>query len=103
MFMQISLTDWRAMRRNSLRGFASVRIGGLLVRDISVHNSHGKRWASLPSKPLINGEGVAKRTDAGKIQYVPILEWSRRELSDEFSEAVIEALEREHPGSTSAD
>lgn len=101
--MQISLTDWREMRRNSLRGFASVRIGGLLVRDIAVHNSHGKRWVSLPSKPIINSDGVARRQDNGKIQYAPILEWSRRELQDEFSEAVIEALEREHPGSTAAD
>ena len=101
--MQISLTDWREMRRNSLRGFASVRIGDLLVRDIAVHNSHGKRWASLPSKPIVNSDGVARRMDNGKIQYAAILEWSRRELQDEFSEAVIEALEREHPGSTAAD
>ncbi len=101
--MQISLTEWREMRRNSLRGFATVRIGGLVVRDITVHNSHGKRWASFPSKPLLTPDGAARRDDAGKIKYVPVLEWSRRELSDEFSEAVIEALEREHPGSTAAD
>lgn len=101
--MQISLTDWREMKRNSLRGFASVRIGGLLIRDIAIHTSHGKRWASLPSKPLIGTDGTAKRQNNGKIAYTPVLEWSRRELQDEFSEAVVEALEREHPGSTSAD
>ena len=101
--MQISLTEWRTMRRNSLRGFATVRIGGLVVRDVAVHNSNGKRWASLPSKPLINADGVAKRLDSGKIQYASIMEWSRRDLQDEFSEAVVEAIEREHPGATAAD
>ena len=101
--MQISLTDWREMRRNSLRGFACIRYADLVIRDIAVHNSHGKRWASLPSKPIINSEGVARRQDNGKIQYANILEWSSRDLQDKFSQAVVEALEREHPGSTAAD
>ena len=101
--MQISLTDWREVKRNSLRGFASVRVGGLIIKDVAVHNSFNKRWAALPSKPIIDRDGQAKRGDNGKVQYVPILEWSRRELSDEFSSSVIEAVEREHPGATEAD
>ena len=88
------------MNRNSLRGFASVRIGGLLVRDVAVHNSNGKRWAQLPSKPMIGSDGVAMKDDRGKTRYVPLLEWSRRELSDDFSASVIEAVEREHPHAT---
>lgn len=101
--MQISLTDWREMKRNSLRGFASVRIGGLLVKDIAVHNSYGKRWAQLPAKPIIDRDGHAKKNDQGKTQYVPVLEWTRRELADDFSNSVVEAIEREHPGATEAD
>lgn len=101
--MQVSLTEWRELRRNSLRGFASVRIGGLVIKDVAVHNANDRRWAQLPAKPMIGPDGVAKKGANGKTMYVPILEWSRRELQDAFSEGVIGAVEREHPGATSGE
>ncbi len=101
--MQVSVSDWREMKRNSLRGFATVRVGGLVIKDVAVHAAYQRRWAALPAKPMIDRDGHVKRGDNGKIQYVPILEWTRRELADEFSNAVIEAVEREHPGATEAD
>lgn len=100
----ISLLRWRAVSRNSLRGFAKVRLGkSLIISDIAVHCSHGKRWAQLPSKPQIDREGLPKRDERGKILYVPILEWTDRLASDRFSQAVIAAIERENPGATEAD
>jgi hypothetical protein len=102
--MQASLLEWRSMPRNSLRGFATVRLGkSLKIKDIPVHCSHGKRWASLPSKPMIGSDGTAQRDERGKIKYVPILEWTNREAQDEFSNAVLEAIEREFPGQTAGD
>jgi len=101
--MQISVTDWREMKRNSLRGFATIRVGGLIIKDVALHTSHGKRWATLPAKPIIDRDGHAKRNDNGKVQYVPTMEWARRELADDFSNSVIEAVEREYPGATAAD
>jgi hypothetical protein len=97
----IALLDWKPIKRNSLRGFAKVRYGSLTVRDVSVHTANGKRWANMPSKPIVGQDGVAQK-DGDKIRYVPILEWTSRDASDKFSEEVIAAVEREYPGSTEA-
>ena len=99
--MPVSLVEWKKLEKNTLRGFAKIRIGkALIVRDVGVHCSNGKRWASLPSKPIVQADGTAKRGDNGKIQYVPILEWGDRETSDNFSEGVIAAIEAQYPGDT---
>lgn len=102
--MPVALTNWRPMQRNSLRGFASVRLGkSLIIEDCPVHTSNGKRWASLPSKPILDKDGTAQKDAAGKIKYAPLLKWADRDASDRFSEAVIAAVERENPGATNAD
>lgn len=99
--LPISLLGWKTMPRNSLRGFAKVRLGkSLIINDVTVHCSHGRRWATLPSKPLVLSNGEVKKEASGKITYVPLLEWTDRESADRFSEAVIAAVEREHPGET---
>ncbi len=102
--MPVTLLEWKSMPRNSLRGFAKIRLGkSLIIRDVSVHCSHGKNWASLPSKPIIDRDGNVKKDQNGKVQYVAILEWENREAADAFSQSVIEAVERQHPGSTAGD
>jgi len=102
--MQVSLLDWKPMQRNSLRGFASVRLGrSLVIKDVTVHCSHGRRWAGLPGKPLLQSDGTAKLGSNGKPTYVPVMEWNTKDAADRFSEAVIEAVEREHPHETEGD
>lgn len=90
------LREFRAFKRNSLRGFATVELpSGLIIKDIPVLESGNGRWAALPSKPQIkDGSPVLKD---GKLQYTPILEWRSRELSDGFSEAVVSLIEDNHP------
>lgn len=96
--MPLALVTFKPLARNTLKGFATVRLGrSLTIKDVSVHLSHGKRWASLPSKPVLDAQGNAKRNDAGKVQYTPILEWSDRDTANRFSEAVCAAVEREYP------
>jgi hypothetical protein len=51
----------------------------------------------LPSKPLVDREGVTLRDLSGKIRYQPLAEWSDRDARDAFSDAVCAAVEREHP------
>lgn len=100
----VSLLSWKSIPKNSLRGFAEVRIGkSLIVSDVSVHCNAGRRWASLPSKPQMGRDGVALKDEGGKIKYVPIIRWSSKEMADAFSEGVIAAVEREHPGETASD
>lgn len=102
--MPVSLLEWKKVEKNTLRGFAKVRMGkALIVRDVSVHASHGKRWASLPSKPVLLADGTQKKdANTGKAVYVPILEWADRDTADSFSEGVIQAVEAQHPGDTGA-
>src|SRR4051794_24645726 len=91
------LTEWRPFTKNTLRGFATVELPkGLTISDISVHLRHGKSWASLPSRPQPKSDGTARRDDAGKIAYAPVLKWRDRGLADRFSDAVVQAVEAEH-------
>jgi hypothetical protein len=99
--MPIALLEWRSVKKNSLRGFAKIRIGkAMVVTDVTVNVSHGRRWASFPAKPIILADGTAKRDDKGKIVYIPLISWTDKETADKFSESVIQAVEREHPGAT---
>lgn len=101
--MPVHLVDWKPLLKGSLRGFAKVRLGrSLLINDVPVLCSNGRVWAGMPGKPLIGGDGTGLRDDKGKQRYMPILEWTSRESSDRFSEAVIAAIQKEH-GSTAFD
>lgn len=96
----ITIVEWKPMARNTLCGFATVRLpNGLTIRDVTVHHANGKAWASLPSKPIVGSDGVAQRDrSTGKIRYSPLLEWPDRPTADRFSAAVIDAVEVQHPG-----
>jgi hypothetical protein len=101
--MPVSILAWKSVKKNSLRGFAEVRIGAALkVVDVAVHASNGKRWAQLPSRPQIDSKtGEIIRKD-GKIQYAPMIQWLDRTTADRFSEAVIAGVEAQSPGDTDA-
>lgn len=95
--MPLALLAFKPMSRNTLRGFADVRLGkALLIKEIPVHVSNGKAWASLPSKPVIK-DGRVATDDKGKVRYVPILEWADKESRDAFSEAVVDAVKADSP------
>ena len=51
---------WREMRRNSLRGFARVEMpSGMILNDVTILVGENGPWASPPSKPQVNRDGVA--------------------------------------------
>ena len=84
---------WRPRRRNTLRGFAVVKIEEmrLAVREVAVHTQNGKAWAQLPSQPWIkNGSLVAG--DDGKTKYSPLFEFDSDKVRAAFSDAVIRAV-----------
>jgi hypothetical protein len=92
------LREFRPLSKNSLRGFATVELpSGLIVKDISLHTSNGKSWASLPAKPHIAKDGSPVMKD-GKAQYLSILQWKDRALADRFSDALVGLVSTEHPG-----
>lgn len=100
----LTLLEWKSVPRNSMRGFATVRLGkSLKIRDVIVHCNSGRRWANMPAKPMTDRDGNPMRDDKGKIKYVPLLEWLDKESADRFSEAVVAAVEEAHPGQTGSD
>jgi hypothetical protein len=91
------LEAFRPMVKGSLRGFATVRLSiGLVIADIPVCTSHGKVWASLPSKPILDRDG-RHAEEGGKKKYVPILVWSDRVTADKWSDAVVARVREQHP------
>lgn len=95
--LPVALLEWRAVVKGGLRGFAKVRLGkSLTVHDVPVLVSHGKAWAAMPSKPLVDADGLALRDTNGKQRYAPVLEWADRDTSNRFSAAVVEAIKRDH-------
>lgn len=99
MSKRLVIRDFRPVRKNSLLGFAKIELPiGLVISDVTVHESHGKRWASMPSKPVLDSDGRHKQSADGKREYAFIISWRSRELSDGFSEAVLSALDADKPG-----
>lgn len=95
---QISVTDWKPMTRGTLRGFVTVSMpSGLILREVSIGQSHGRAWAMPPSKPMIDRNGCVMLDDAGKKRYSPLFEFASAEIRHRWSEAVVAALLAAHP------
>jgi hypothetical protein len=88
--------DWRPCDRNTLKGFARVKIPswGLIIDGVAVHAKEGRSWAQLPARPQIDKDGNIIREDDGKVRYAKIMEFDDKRRSWDFSDAVIEAVER---------
>jgi hypothetical protein len=94
---RLRLISFKPFRKNSLVGFASIELPiGLRITDVPVLTSHGKAWATLPSKPVLGADGKQVEV-GGKRQYANLLEWRSRDLSDGFSRAVIAAVRAQYP------
>ena len=97
--LAVIVTNFRPLQRNTLRGFCNVYIAEmhLVVRDVAVHQyASGGRWVVLPGRPIVDN-GVLRLTDAGKIEYAPVLTFDSRAVGEAFSKAVIAALLRFKP------
>ena len=84
----LEITKFRAVDKNTLKGFLSVRMHktGLEIRDIAIHEKNGSRWLQMPSRPYTDSQGGQK--------YSFILDWFDSEKKTQF-EAEIFRLMRE--------
>jgi hypothetical protein len=91
--------DWRALRRNTLLGFAAVTIQELrlTIKDIAVHEKNNRRWAQLPARPQVKDGKAITDPDTGKVQYFPLLAFTDRAVADAFSNAVVTAILKHEP------
>jgi hypothetical protein len=89
----IRCQEFRPLVRNTLRGFAEIHIAELklTIRDIAMHRKGERCWAQLPAKPQVK-DGALVRDDFGKIQYVHLMHFDSRVVSDAFSAAVVKAV-----------
>ena len=102
----VTCTDFRPLHRNTLRGFATVKLPDLCltIRDIAVHqHSGGSRWAQLPARPMLDNAGAARRNSDGKIEYAAMFEFEGREVRDAFSAAVVRAVLDFNPAALNAE
>jgi hypothetical protein len=89
----VKCESFKPFRRNTLYGFAEILIAeiGLRIKDVTIFEKNGKRWASLPSKPMLKDNMLIKDED-GKGVYTNILEFPDRDVRDAFSQAVVAAV-----------
>jgi hypothetical protein len=94
--LTVGIVEFRPLRRNTLVGFATVRINELklVIKDVAIHSKgEAGRWVQLPSKPQLDKDGVQFRdARTGKPVYASILEFQDYATRAAFSHAVIAAL-----------
>jgi hypothetical protein len=94
---QMRLISFKPLVKGSLRGFATVQLPiGLTIEDCPVLVGRNGAWAALPAKPVLDREGRQVKPD-GKPQYIPVLKWRDRDLTDRFSAAVVDLIRSQHP------
>jgi hypothetical protein len=92
------ILDWRPLRRNSLLGFAKVELpSGMIIVDVTILTGERGPWASPPSKPMLDRDGVVLRDEKNKVRYQPVIEFTSKNVRDRFSTQVIAALRESHP------
>jgi hypothetical protein len=97
---QLRLISWKHVPRGQLRGWATIEITsiGLRIVDVPVLIGRDGPWATLPEKPALDRDGKRKLDINGKPEWATVLEWKSRELRQGFSDAVVAAVRRAHPG-----
>jgi hypothetical protein len=95
----IRLRKWSRVQRNTLRGFADLTVPGigLDIDDVAIHEKGGRRWASLPARPMIDANGVTLRDEKGKVRYSSPLRWLNHGLAARFGERVVALVLKHRP------
>jgi hypothetical protein len=89
------IAKYRECRKNTLRAFLSVRMGGvgIEIRDISLHEKNGKQWLAMPSRPYEDSQGNRK--------YAFILDWFDQERKTQFESTVLALVKEGRYGKSS--
>jgi hypothetical protein len=96
--VSVIIEEFNLVVRNSLRGFARVRMpSGVIFHDVGIHEKDGARWASPAGRAMIGKDGTQLTRD-GKLAWQPVISFASKEIRDVFSRAVIAAVQTSHPG-----
>ncbi len=73
----IVIEEFVVVTKNTLRGFARVRLpSGLVLHDVAIHQRDGTAWASPASKPMLNRDGQQMKDQNGKLMWLPIISFT---------------------------
>jgi hypothetical protein len=53
----VKVLSFRECRKNSLVGFFSVKLGSIVINDLTYHSSSGKTWIDFPARPYTKPDG----------------------------------------------
>ena len=92
--LNVTCSDFRPLEKNTLLGFATINIAEMrmTISDVGIHEKNGKRWAALPSKPMIKGTEVLTDSN-GKVRYAPLFSFDEDKVRYAFNDAVVRAVE----------
>jgi hypothetical protein len=94
--MSITATNWRPLKKNTLRGFLDLmlRPSGLVIRECSLHEyDDGRRWIGLPSRPQLDTEG-RQRIDPTTQKRLWVVEIKGTVERERFKAAALEAVDQ---------
>lgn len=84
--------------KNILLGVVKVELpSGMVIVDMTVLISDCGAWTSPPAKPMVFADITIMKNQNGNIRYVPIIEFTSKEVCTRLSDAVIAALRQSHP------
>jgi hypothetical protein len=84
----MTILGWKKVDKNTLRGFFSVALpSGMIIHKCSLHEKKGQRWIGLPAEKYTK--------QGGTTAYATLVEFTSRQIADNFRKQVLLALEAE--------
>jgi hypothetical protein len=91
-------TDWRPLRKASLRGFAEVQFWtGTICGGIGLHLAGDKVWVPPPARPMVDSNGAVMRDAKGKVRYSAVIRFANHACQRQWSERVIRTVLDAYP------
>lgn len=83
---KITISEFRAVEKNTLRGFFTATLaGGLIIHNLSLHERNDGRWIGMPSEKFTDREG--------KTGYKKLIEFTDRAALDAFRDACLKGID----------
>jgi len=83
---KIKCENFRAMEKNTLRGFADLVLpSGLKIIGATLHEKNGSRWVGMPGRPYTKEDG--------KQSWANIIDFVDRPTKDRFTAQALEAID----------
>jgi hypothetical protein len=96
--MNWEIIDVEPFERRTLKAFFTLSAGLFVIKKCTYHEANGKSWVGFPAAPRVTKEGLAVRSDDGKVVYNNLVAIPDHRRFSEFQEwckpLVRAALER---------